>query len=85
MKYETYRLVVTKVFSEELERLEEWIYSIQNNLDCSEDKYWTVEAPGGIPSLEEMAELTDGLDLTVLESDDEDAIEVLAEEIRSRY
>ena len=58
INYTEYSAIVNVVFSEELQRLEEWIFSIQNNYDCSADKYWVSESPGGdIPSMSEMNDL----------------------------
>lgn len=56
--YQEYSAIVNVVFSEEIQRLEEWIYSMTKGYDCSGDKYWIKESPGGdIPSLDELNDL----------------------------
>jgi len=55
--YHSYCKVINVVWSEELERLEEYIYSIKNEYDCSEDKYWIKKSNQDIPSYDECLEV----------------------------
>tara|TARA_R110000751_G_scaffold99866_1_gene193441 strand:+ start:178 stop:465 length:288 start_codon:yes stop_codon:yes gene_type:complete len=54
MIYQEYCELLKLVFSEELERLEEYLYSIKNNYDCSADKHWVLTPNQDLPSYEEM-------------------------------
>jgi len=51
--YKEYSTLVKTVWGEELERLEEYIYSINNEYDCSEEKYWVKDTHQEIPSYDE--------------------------------
>lgn len=91
MEYKEYSAIINVVFNEEVQRLEEWLYSITKVYDCSEDKYWIKEAPGGdIPSLEELNKLMlkvvwwDGCDLDLF-SDDDSIVEETVDLIRSEW
>jgi hypothetical protein len=55
--YQAYCKVTKTVWSEELERLEEYMYSIKNEYDCSEDKYWVKNPNQDIPSYNEFCEV----------------------------
>jgi hypothetical protein len=54
MIYQEYCELLKLVFSEELERLEEYLYSIKNNYDCSADKHWVLTPNQDLPDYEEM-------------------------------
>ena len=86
--YQEYSAIINIVFSEEIQRLEEWLYSITKGYDCSGDKYWIKESPGGdIPSLDELNELmktvTEGTQY--LWSDDDLIVEETVDLIRSKW
>ena len=72
MEYKEYSAIINVVFNEEVQRLEEWLYSITKVYDCSEDKYWIKESPGGdIPSLKELDKLMLRIgDLDICSDDD---------------
>ncbi len=79
MNYKEYSAIINVAFSEEVQRLEEWIYSINTGIDCSEDKYWIKESPGAdIPSLEELTGIlssTEEIRYLDLFSDDDDVVD----------
>ncbi len=84
MNYKEYSAIINVAFSEEVQRLEEWIYSINTGIDCSEDKYWIKESPGAdIPSLDELNTLMldlvwrDGEDIDLFSHDDDVVDEVV--------
>jgi hypothetical protein len=91
ISYKEYSAIVNVVFSEELQRLEEWIYSMTNGYDCSEENYWIKETPGAdIPSLDELNTLMlalvwgDGEDIDLF-SDDDLIVEETVDLIRSKW
>jgi len=55
--YQAYCQIIKTVWSEELERLEEYMYSIKNDYDCSEDKHWVKEPHQDIPSYDDCFEV----------------------------
>jgi|SaaInlV_100m_DNA_3_1039692.scaffolds.fasta_scaffold61821_2 hypothetical protein len=57
INYSEYCELVKSVFSEEFQRLEEYIYSIKNNYDCSHENYWIMDPEQGIPSMEEFKQV----------------------------
>ena len=79
MNYKEYSAIINVAFSEEVQRLEAWIYSINTGIDCSEDKYWIKESPGAdIPSLEELTGIlssTEEIRYLDLFSDDDDVVD----------
>jgi hypothetical protein len=85
MTYKEYSEIVKVVYSEELERLDEWIYSMTNGYDCSGDKYWIKESPGDIPSLDELEQLMEGVDQALLFSDEGTVMEDTVDLIRSKW
>jgi len=77
MDYSNYCLLVKEVFGEELERMEEFLYSIKNNYDCSGDKPWIDEPFADIPSRREMIQIMlnfEGVDINNLTDEQVDDI-----------
>jgi len=74
MKHLEYCKLVKTVFSEEFERLEEYVFSMRNEVDCSEEKYWILTPDQDIPSLKDMEKVMrvykDDLNLYEVESDE---------------
>tara|TARA_R110000744_G_scaffold355499_1_gene462074 strand:+ start:243 stop:521 length:279 start_codon:yes stop_codon:yes gene_type:complete len=89
MNYKEYSAIINVAFNEEVQRLEEWIYSINTGIDCSEDKYWIKETPGGdIPSLEELTGIlssTEEIRYLDLFSDDDDVVDEVVGLIRDKW
>ena len=89
MNYKEYSAIINVAFNEEVQRLEEWIYSINTGIDCSEDKYWIKESPGGdIPSLEELTGIlssTEEIRYLDLFSDDDDVVDEVVGLIRDEW
>jgi|TARA_R110001592_G_scaffold55234_4_gene168896 hypothetical protein len=89
MNYKEYSAIINVAFNEEVQRLEEWIYSINTGIDCSEDKYWIKETPGGdIPSLEELTGIlssTEEIRYLDLFSDDDDVVDEVVGLIRDEW
>jgi|TARA_B110000977_G_C10640100_1_gene323677 hypothetical protein len=89
MNYKEYSAIINVAFSEEVQRLEEWIYSINTGIDCSEDKYWIKESPGAdIPSLEELTGIlssTEEIRYLDLFSDDDDVVDEVVGLIRDKW
>tara|TARA_R100001377_G_C3158571_1_gene98888 strand:+ start:326 stop:598 length:273 start_codon:yes stop_codon:yes gene_type:complete len=85
ISYTEYSAIVNVVFSEELMRLEEWLYSIKNNYDCSADRYWVCESPQDVPSLAELSLILDGIDQSLLFSQDQDIVENTIELITEKW
>tara|TARA_B110000902_G_scaffold262271_1_gene338782 strand:- start:339 stop:617 length:279 start_codon:yes stop_codon:yes gene_type:complete len=89
MNYKEYSAIINVAFNEEVQRLEEWIYSINTGIDCSEDKYWIKESPGGdIPSLEELTGIlssTEEIRYLDLFSDDDDVVDEVVGLIRDKW
>lgn len=86
MEYKEYSAIINVVFNEEVQRLEEWLYSITKVYDCSEDKYWIKESPGGdIPSLEELDKLMLRVGDLDIFSDDDSIVDENVDIIRSEW
>jgi hypothetical protein len=89
MNYKEYSAIINVAFNEEVQRLEEWIYSVNTGIDCSEDKYWIKESPGGdIPSLEELTGIlssTEEIRYLDLFSDDDDVVDEVVGLIRDKW
>ena len=52
--YEAYSTLVKTIWSEEFERLQEFIFCVTHNQDSSEDKYWIKSPDQDIPDYDEM-------------------------------
>ena len=63
--YQAYSMLLNLLFSEELERLGEYLYSVNNNYDCSEEKYWIHTPNQDLPSYEEMEKIMKTYNSTV--------------------
>jgi len=86
MEYKEYSAIINVVFNEEVQRLEEWLYSITKVYDCSEDKYWIKESPGGdIPSLKELDKLMLRVGDLDIFSDDDSIVDENVDIIRSEW